>query len=344
VVPHARQRRGIRWLPGEGEEKGGSGAAPRSPQAPPPAAHPPHTHRGALSTSGAFRTSYTSWTLGRGGRRVGNTPAVLPHACQAMPQISQGWGPPRGSPPLSGCPGCTHLRARCTGGTLGTGSAGVTLLPGLSLFAFGTRLPVGTLRGSGRRERVEPMLSPRRGERGQILTGGPANPAGPGAPGSPRSPCGGEMGVKLGGTGGAGPWVAPPAPGGLWGDGAYGGTAGTGSAGWTRRAGFTLEKKGWRVGKEGTASPSGGGSRGAARALTFSPLGPAGPGGPMGPVRPYGGDTDEDQATTSTPGQPPRSRRVPIPLTRAPSFPGAPSGPFSPMSPWGGGRRQCEPS
>lgn len=53
--------------------------------------------------------------------------------------------------------GCTHLGARCARGTLGTGSAGVTLLPGLSLLAFGTRLSVGALRPgeSGRRERGE---------------------------------------------------------------------------------------------------------------------------------------------------------------------------------------------
>lgn len=198
------------------------------------------------------------------------------------------------------------------------------------MFAFGTGLPVGTLQGSGRRERVEPSLDPCRGEQGQILTGGPANPAGPGAPGSPRSPCRGEMGVKWGGDGGS------EASGGTWGavgDGTYGGTAGTGSTGWTRRTGFTLGKKGWRVGGMWMASPLVGRSRGAVRALTFSPLGPAGPGGPMGPVRPYRGETDKDEAAPSIPRQPPRSRCLPIPLTRAPSFPGAPSGPFSPTSP-----------
>lgn len=85
-----------------------------------------------------------------------------------------------------------------------------------------------------------------------------------------------------------------------------------------------------------------GSSRGAARALTFSPLGPAGPGGPMGPVRPCGGDTDDDKGTGSVP-RVPRSRR-PCLLTRAPSLPGAPSGPFSPTSPWGARRRRREPS
>lgn len=83
--------------------------------------------------------------------------------------------------------------------------------------------------------------------------------------------------------GGARPAVAA---GGLWGDGTYRGTTGTGSTRRTRRARFTLEKKGWRVVGGWMASPSVGSSRGAARALTFSPLGPAGPGGPMGPVRP----------------------------------------------------------
>lgn len=117
----------------------------------------------------------------------------LPRRCPKFPGDRD---PLWGSPPVLGC---THLWARCAGGTLGTGSTGVTLLSGLSLFAFGTRLPVGTLRGSSRRERIEPTLDPCRGERGQILTGGPANPAGPGAPGSPRSPCGEEMGVKWGG-------------------------------------------------------------------------------------------------------------------------------------------------
>lgn len=48
----------------------------------------------------------------------------------------------RGLPPFGGC---THLGAGCARGTLGTGSAGVTLLPGLSLLAFGTGLSVGTL-------------------------------------------------------------------------------------------------------------------------------------------------------------------------------------------------------
>lgn len=41
-----------------------------------------------------------------------------------------------------------YLRARSAGRTLGTGSAGVTLLPRLSLLAFGTRLSVGTLMGT----------------------------------------------------------------------------------------------------------------------------------------------------------------------------------------------------
>lgn len=41
-----------------------------------------------------------------------------------------------------------YLRARSAGGTLGTRSAGVTLLPGFSLLAFGTGLSVGTLMGT----------------------------------------------------------------------------------------------------------------------------------------------------------------------------------------------------
>lgn len=54
----------------------------------------------------------------------------------------------------------------------------------------------------------------------------------------------------------------------------------------------------------------GGSSRGAARALTFSPLGPAGPGGPMGPVRPCGGETDDAKpgASLARHPLPPRPR------------------------------------
>lgn len=85
-----------------------------------------------------------------------------------------------------------YLGARSTGGTLGTRSARVTLLPGLSLLAFGTGLSIGALMGtaatmSGVRMWGEDV-GVRWGLRGETLTGGPANPAGPGAPGSPRSP------------------------------------------------------------------------------------------------------------------------------------------------------------
>lgn len=174
-------RKGERWL----------GCCTALSPATPSHSPPPHTHRGALSTPGSFGTSDTSRTLGRGRKQVRkHAGGGLQHACQAMPQISRGYRHPQGSAPILGCSGCTHLRARCARGTLGTGSTGVTLLPGLSLFAFGTGLPVGTLQGSGCHEWVEPTLDPCRGKWGQILTGGPANPAGPGAPGSPRSPCG----------------------------------------------------------------------------------------------------------------------------------------------------------
>lgn len=79
-----------------------------------------------------------------------------------------GIGTPAGFPhPASRCHGCTHLRAGRAGGTLGTGSAGIALLPGFSLFTFGPRLPIGALRGSGHRQRVEPppelALGPCRG-------------------------------------------------------------------------------------------------------------------------------------------------------------------------------------
>lgn len=128
-------RRGERWLRCD---------IPGLP-IPQPPAHPPDTHGGTLSTAGSFGTSYTSGTLGRREKRVGKAAGGL--RCpqrgrvEAMPQIS--------------CPkfgGCTHLGAGCARGTLGTGSAGVTLLPGLSLLAFGTGLSVGALHhGGGKR-------------------------------------------------------------------------------------------------------------------------------------------------------------------------------------------------
>lgn len=71
---------------------------------PQPPAHPPDTHGGTLSTAGSFGTSYTSGTLGRREKRVGNVPggAAMPaagpcrgHAPNFVPQI---WGlyPPGG--------------------------------------------------------------------------------------------------------------------------------------------------------------------------------------------------------------------------------------------------------
>lgn len=84
---------------------------------------------------------------------------------------------------------------------------------------------------------------------------------------------------------------------------AYGGSTGTGSTRWTRRAGFTLEKKRWRGGCTGVHSMGCAVGRCDA-ALTFSPLGPAGPGGPMGPVRPYRRETDEDVVSVSILCQP----------------------------------------
>lgn len=156
-----------------------------------------------------------------------------------------------------------------------------------------------------------------------------------------------DAGVKGGDGGSAASGVTASTPGGC-GCRTYGGTAGTGSARWTGGAGFTLEKRGWRGGGVGGISPgstvgAARCSRGAGRALTFSPLGPAGPGGPMGPVRPYRREKNEDVAPPPAPSGG-RSHRVPVPLTRAPSFPGAPSGPFSPTSPCGARRRCREPS
>lgn len=211
---------------GEGGFRCCTALPPATPH--PATAHPPHTHGGTLSTPSSFGTSYTSWTLGRGGKGVRNAPArrcpKFPRDVGNHPPFRAGptcgpgapegpWGP--GAPASPFCPGspCSPLAPGCPSAPCGEAAA-VSGLSRRRTRAGGDGAKYSPGGRQIRRDRghqahhAHParerwgLNGGRWGERGQrwhcqrlggcggavALTGAPRAPAAPDGPGGPDSP------------------------------------------------------------------------------------------------------------------------------------------------------------